>query len=169
MQQGGEVRFVFHSPNDHAGFGGAHYAMKMRDDWTPRPLGCSKCRIEDRTVHLYGPWSSSASAVTRAIRPVVSASIMPGKYREAIRNPNYYHRMKRRGRAYEGLFIGTAITLEFAREIIDRFAPHLDLYEGDFGWVPMIRGGEPKNPRRNRKPSRFSEGMSDEQAMVIEL
>ena len=173
-----EISYVRHDPRDHEGFGGRHYPLQMCDDWTPptQPICSKKCHIEGRTVHLYGPWDSGASSVCRVGVPCVSASVMPAKYRYTVSNPDYYRRMVRRlvkrpetpRQVIEGMFIATAITLDFAREVVDRFCPHAEMYEGDYGWVPKMRDCPPKNPRRDKPRSKFSDFASDEQARIIE-
>ena len=185
---GGEVSFFHHNRGDHNGFAGSEYVLHMADDWDASQWkDCNRvehtwmsysthlanCHLEGRTLHLKGPWSSGESIVSKLIGPCVGVSIMPGSWRNSVRHPHYYQknvkRLAKLGRkAYEGLFFSRSLTLDMARQIIDVHAPHLDLYEGDFGWYPMIRGGDPKNPRKGLKRL-GSPYMSDEQAHICSI
>lgn len=179
-----EIRFVSHDRNDHNGFGGGVYKLHMRDDWdasTFRP--CSRteyrwgsggstmdvsCRFDadTRILSIKGPWHSGATGVTRAYKPVMEVATLEGPNRESIRNPAFYHRMRKRGHAHEGTPHSSCYTLDFVQEAIDRLAPHLELYEGDFGHYPVIKGNPPKNPRRGVK-SRDGSFLSDQQMSAV--
>jgi hypothetical protein len=182
-----EVRFVAHNRNDHNGFGFARFDLHMHDDWdasqwkpcqqldgkplVQRDFGSMSyrevsCTLEGRILHLTGPWSSGASVVSKIIGPVVDVSVLTGPNRETIRNPKWYHRNKRRNRAYEGMHYAANLTLEFVQEAIDVHAPHLEMYEGDFGWYPVRKGDQPKNPRKGiQRPADLM--LDDTQAMVV--
>jgi hypothetical protein len=181
----GEVRFVAHDRNDHNGFGGAVYNLHMADDWDStqfRPChrteprwnsgGGSmeaRCQFDSTTriLTLTGPWSGGASGVSRLFRPVVSLSVLEGRHRNAIRDPKWYHRARKRGHAFDGTAYATACTLEFVQEALDVHAPHLELYEGDFGWYVKRKGDAPKNPRRRTGPVGGIGMLSDEQMSAV--
>lgn len=180
----GEVRYLRHDRNDHNGFGFARFNLHMDDSWDSSTWkGCGRnepdfgsrtnrdvtCSLDGRIVTLTGPWSSGASVVSAIIGPIVHASTLEGPSRETIRNPEWYHRMKRKnGRAYRGTAFSSDYTLEFVQAAIDIHAPHLEMYEGDYGWYPVRKGDAPKNPRKGR-PRVASACLSDEQSMVVEL
>lgn len=186
-----EVRFVMHDPNDHNGFGGHRYDLRMAEDWDATQFhGCqrtepqwdsgggsmtAKCWQDTnehgvRVVHLTGPWSSGASVVSKCIgQPVISVGTLTGPNRETVRNLEWYHRRKRQGRAYLGTAYATKYTLEFVQLAIDALAPHLELYEGDYGWYPVRKGDKPKNPRRRMDRKPFDPYRSDEQSRAVEF
>ena len=165
-----EVKFFRHDRRDHNGFGGSRYDLRMADDWDASQWrDCQfdemlwmsggarrdvKCEIlhndGERILSFAGLWSSSAPAAKKFIGDCVDVSVMPAKYRESLRDAAYLQRQKQKLgiRAYEGLYLASHLTLDFVKEAVDRLAPHLDLYEGDYGWYPMMRDGEPKNPRK---------------------
>jgi hypothetical protein len=178
-----EIRFISHDRNDHNGFGGAIYTLHMADDWdvsTWRPCSRTERRwmsggqtmevscqfnADTRILSIKGPWHSGATGVTRAYKPVMEVGTLEGPNRETVRAPEYYHRARKRGRAYDGCATYSCYTLDFVQEAIDRLAPHLELYEGDFGWYPVRKGDTPKNPRRNVRP--HESFLSDEQMSAV--
>jgi hypothetical protein len=178
----GEVRYLYHNRNDHNGFGFAKFELHMADDWDAsqwkdcarheRDFGSRTnrdvcCVLNGRVLTLTGPWSSGASAVSAQIGPIVSTSTLEGPSRVTVCNPNWYHRQKRKGRAYQGTAFATNHTLEFVQSAIDVHAPHLEMYEGDYGWYPVRKGDPPKNPRKGRTRV-FDPSLSDEQSMAVE-
>lgn len=178
----GEVRYYAHDRNNHNGFGFAKFTLHMHDDWdastwsnckrTERDHGgmCSRevqCLLDGRLVTLTGPWSSGSTAASRALgKPVVHCSALEGRYREAIVNSKWYQRNRRRGRKYEGTPFSCDLTLEFVQEAIDIYAPHLWMYEGDYGWYPLRKGDEPKKPRKG-VVRHDEETLSDAQMMAV--
>lgn len=177
----GEVRYYAHNRNNHNGFGFAKFVLHMHDDWdastwkncyrTEREHGsmCSQdvaCVLSGRTITLTGPWSSGATVASKALgKPVVHCAVLEGRHREAINHPESYQKWRRRGRRYEGTPYSADLTLDFVQEAIDRHAPHLEMYEGDYGWYPVRKGDEPKNPRKGR--ARTDDGQLDDvQAMI---
>jgi hypothetical protein len=148
-----EVRFVAHDPGNHSGFGGSAFVLRMADSWDECQWvsGCKPCKYDPqtRTVTLCGPWSSNATAMSRAFCPVASADTLEGPSRLTVSSPRYYRQMQKIGRSWDGTYSATHYTLDFVREVIDVHAPHLELYEGDYGWYPVRKGEAPKNPRRN--------------------
>ena len=182
----GEVNFVVHDPGDHNGFGGRRFVLRMAEDWSPenwhdcshneRDFGNGSIRKvscfydkETHSVTLTGPWSSGETVVSTRFKPCIYVSTLEGPSRETIRNPQLYRKMKKQGREYEGTYFATSYTLEFVQEVIAKLAPHLELYQGDYGWYPVIKGEQPKNPRRGRPVSRCTSILSDVQASVVEL
>ena len=155
-----EVIHVTHSKRDHEGFGGSWYELPMSSDydvvasgWRDCPYRCTGahhywddqnrycvsrnvfdwmpcCRYEgeNRIMYLRGPWSGSSVAAGRAIgKPLIDVAcraVLP-HYGGAI-----------------------CLTVEFCRELVDKFAPHAEMWEGDFGWTVKWRDMPPKNPRR---------------------
>lgn len=183
----GEVQFLLHNPRDHEGFGWRQYHLHMADDWDPNVakwVGCNKLEFDcgagfnrkvectfnphTRMLTLTGPWSSGASAVSRLLRPVISAATLTGPNRLTVSNPDYYHRMKRQGRAHQGTPYSTYYTLAFMQEVIDTHAPWLELYNGDYGHYPVRKGDAPKNPRKGR-PRVSCLDLSDDQCRAIEF
>ncbi len=190
----GEFKFFAHNKSDHSGFGGYTFDIQMSEDWNSSNWnGCDqnepawgnggrgsirrKCYLEtgnhgDRILHITGPWDCGTHRVCEEVREVVSVGILTPEYNNRLRNPDRFKRDREKygERASEGVYLGCTFTLEFAREMVDVLAPHLDLYKGDYGWYPMIRGGQPKNPRsgREKKHWKGSYFVSDAQAMVIE-
>lgn len=183
-----EVRFIAHDRNDHNGFGGSVYKMQMVDGYSPAESGfkgcyhhefkynsgggshVASCKYEPETncVYITGPWSSGESTVSRLVRPCVNVAILDPQYNNKLRNPNYYRQMQKLGKAWDGTYCSSSVTLEFAQEAVDKLAPWLDLYQGDYGWYPKWRDMEPKNPAKGRD-KRFASEMSDEQSMCVEL
>lgn len=171
-----EVRFVKHNARNHEGFGGARYVMRMEDSYRSEagivwphctrqvfeydpPNQCLhgknvtrvSCHYdsEANTVTLFGPWSSNESYASQVTGvECIHVSVLDGPSRLAISHPKDYNRMQRQGRAYDGTYFATAITLDFAREAVDTFAPHAEMWQGDYGWTVKRRGMDPKNPRR---------------------
>jgi hypothetical protein len=182
----GEVHFIAHSRSDHNGFGGAMYELHMADDWTPADWhDCDtvqsqwgsgggshsvKCWWDAnmRILHIKGPWSSSSSSVNRFFGPCIEVSVLTPQYNNKLRSPKYYESMRKQGRAWDGTYLATACTVEFARQAVDTLAPWLELYEGDYGWYPKKRDEAPKNPRKGRAPSYFGMDLSREQSRVVE-
>ena len=123
------------------------------------------CSRHDRTVIITGPWSGNSSTISRTFQPIVEVSVLTNKYNNRLRSPRWYQKNKKSGRAWDGTYVRCAITLELARAIIDTCAPHLELYQGDSAWYPMIRGGKPKNPRRGHVET--NEHLSSEQLTVV--
>lgn len=177
-----EVQYYTHNRNDHNGFASRQFHLHMADSWDAsqwkdcctvqydygaRYERRAYCTLKGRILTLTGPWSSGASYISKLIGPVVHVSVLTGSNRETIRNPQRYHWAKRRGRAYEGLHYAADFTLEAVQAAIDKYAPHLEMYEGDYGWYPVRKGDTPKNPRRGRVY--FNSEVSDEQARIITL
>lgn len=166
----GEVRFMVHDKRNHNGFGFSRFTLHMADDWdssqwkpcsikgerdhgsmTNRDVSCS---LKGRVLTLTGPWSGNAVLVERLTGvKCISWATLEGPSRESVSNPRWYQKMKRRcGHNYDGTALSTHYTLEFAREVIDTLAPHLELWEADYGWTVKIRDMPPKNPRRLNTP-----------------
>jgi hypothetical protein len=145
-----EVIHVTHSKNNHEGFGGSWYELPMTDDYDPiaakwrdcpyryvsrgvfdwRP--CCRYEGETRTMFLRGPWSGSSVSAGNAIgKPIIDVAC------QAVL-PHYGGHV--------------CLTVEFCRELVDKFAPHAEMWEGDFGWTVKWRDMPPKNPRRFASP-----------------
>lgn len=180
-----EVQFYMHDRNDHSGFGSRQFQLHMANDWEASDwkncrgerydptsgFNVPCCFLEGRILTLKGPWSSGASGVSKFIGLIVSVATLEGEYRDTIRAPVHYHKNKRKWPTTMSRSSGVAYschyTLAFVQEAIDKLAPHLELYEGDYGWYPVRKGDAPKNPRKgNRRVS--SSMLSDEQCMVVE-
>jgi hypothetical protein len=184
-EQENEVAYLAQAHRDHAGFGGSVYRLRMADSWQRgqdwqglalsqnaegwmvRPCGC-RWHPEQQVVELRGPWHCGASRVSRQVKPILDVAVLKNEYNNMLRSPDYYRRMGKQGRAWDGTYCLKAFTLDFVREVVDKLAPWLDLYEGDYGWYPIYRGMEPKNPRKGRVPSVFFNEASDAQARIIE-
>ena len=174
-----EVIHVTHSKNDHEGFGGSWYELPMADDydpiaakWLDCPYRCTGqhyywdsagrycvshnvfdwrpcCRYEGetRTMFLRGPWSGSSVSAGNAIgKPIIDVAC------NAVL-PHYGGHV--------------CLTVEFCRELVDKFAPHAEMWEGDFGWTVKWRDMPPKNPRRFREMVTGDGMCSGEQNAVI--
>ena len=180
----GQFKYLAQSHRDHEGFGGSIYTLAMSPEWAPesrewgmldqdaegwmvRRCGC-KYHPDRRSVMLRGPWHCGASRVSREVRPILDVGILTNEYNNRLRIPRYYQRMQRQGRAWDGTYLNCGVTLEFCQAVIDVHAPHLELYEGDYGWYPVRKGDDPKNPRKGRAYSRFTAELSDEQARMVE-
>ncbi len=105
------------------------------------------------TVHIKGPWSSGEVFVKKATGvSCISVATLEGPSRESIRNPEWYQRQRRKGIAYTGTPFATSYRVDFVQEVVDRLAPHAELWQGDYGWTVKLRGMEPKNPKRRGSP-----------------
>jgi hypothetical protein len=179
-----EVRFYRHDRGDHNGFGGSKFKLHMADDWDASQwhdcsnhervwmgggaMRLAECNLNGRILSIFGPWSSSAVMVEPFIGPCMDVRVLPAKYRDSLRNPAYFLRQRKRlgPKASEGLYLQCHLTVAFVRETLDRLAPWLDLYEGDYGWYPIMRDMEPKNPRKGRRYP-LHENMSAEQNLIL--
>ena len=169
----GEVRFVAHDPRDHNGFGFAHYALVMEDGYDPQAAGWRDCNIigardhgsmcnrdvrcyydpPTNTIHLTGPWSSGSVAMERAFGvATMGVSTLEPEYNNKLRSPRYYQRMQKQGRGWDGTYMAVHYTLDFVREAVDKLAPHLELWQGDYGWTVKLRDMPPKRERRQPQP-----------------
>lgn len=169
-----EVIFYSHDRNNHDGFGGRCFPLRMKDDWTPECAGwrdCIHCGFdpESHILTLCGPWKISEVSLSRIVGECVAVSAIDGDDRESVRNPNRFQRHKRRfgKNAYAGTFTATSVTLEFARLAVDTLAPSYEMWQVDYGcWTVKKRGLPPKNPRRHPDPV-FVSNMSAEQSAAI--
>lgn len=180
----GEVRFVYHDRNDHQGFGGSEFKLQMDDSWdasTFRPCHRTErawmsdrhrehnCTLDGRTVTICGPWHCGSSELTPVLGPVVEITVIEGKDRTCFKNLKALKRERAYAKAgkrfaYEGSPTSCTLKLSLLQEIIDRHAPHLEMYQGDLCYFPMLKGGQPKCPRKD--VSVRESKLSDEQRMV---
>ena len=174
-----EVIHVTHSKSDHEGFGGSWWELPMADNYDPiaskwrdcpyRCIGnhhywddqgrycydrnkwdwmpCCRYEGENRIMYLRGPWSGSSVAAGRALgKPIIDVAC------QAIL-PNYGGHV--------------CLTVDFCRELVDKFAPHAEMWEGDFGWTVKWRDMPPKNARRFKEQVPGDGLMSDGQNSAI--
>jgi hypothetical protein len=176
-----EVDFCAHDKKDHAGYGGREFILHMADDWYPNRTELNSCtgfnwndtkhrcsyHPDDHTMHIFGPWSSGPVAVQQLSGiACMDVATLEGNSRETIRNFKWHQKQKKQGRNYTGTAFATNYTLDFVREAIDKLAPHVELWEGDYGWTVKMRDMPPKNTRRRTKPIGHSL-MSAEQSAAI--
>lgn len=183
----GIYRFYHHARNNHRGFGGSYYPLKMKPGHDPIAHGWKTCASTERDytnhdykehccyysedshiVHLFGPWSSNAMHMSEVFGiELVELAIVDGPSRPTLYP--HYHKWKRQGKMFSRTGGGTHISmlLEDARSIIDTFVPHVELWRGDYSWTVKRRGMAPKNPRRRPDNFQVYSDTSAEQNMVI--
>ena len=166
-----EVDYLAHDRNDHNGFGGYVWRLRMVDGFNGSDFKPCKrtepqwgsgggfhhahCYYETdtNTCIIKGPWLGSPVSVERVTGiKCINIATLEGPSRNSVAHPKYFRSMRKLGRAWDGTAIGTTYTLDFAREVIDRLKPEIELWEGDYGWTVKWRDMPPKNPRKRVQP-----------------